>query len=95
MNKFSKDDWVIHRRTGHKGCVSEVTDTYVEVEWILYASGRPLLPHLVKSECCLRSELLEYPDEPRIYSYDELVIAFMTEDEEWYYEVLALKGADQ
>lgn len=95
MNRFKKYDWVLHRRTGHRGSVSEVADNYIEVEWFLYASGRPLLPHLVKSECCLRSELMEYPDEPKIFSYAVLDLALLTKDEDWFNEIQALKGANQ
>ena len=92
MGEINVNDWVRHRRTSHKGSVIDKEGNYYRVQWYVYASGTKLPDNLAIEHLYLKDEIEPLPPEPRIFSYDELVIAFMTEDEDWYYEVLALKG---
>lgn len=89
--EFQINDWVQHARTQYKGTVLDTVGDYVRVQWFTYSSGK-VLANYTDKELVPKYLLKVLPPEPRIFSYDELVIAFMTEDEDWYYEVLALKG---
>lgn len=94
MGEFDLNSWVQHTRTSYKGSVVGHVGDYVRVHWFLFSNGRPL-NDLTNIDLHLKHELKELPNEPKIFSYDELDIALLTNDEQWFNEIQALKGANQ
>jgi hypothetical protein len=60
------------------------------VHWFLYSSGKPLNNDF--DELLLKDEIKPLPPEPKEFSYDVLDLALLTKDEEWYNEIVNLKG---
>lgn len=88
--EFMKNDWVQHNRTSYKGSVVDIEGDYIRVHWFLYFGGNPLKNDNI--DLHHKHELKLLPPEPRIFSYDELDIALLTEDKAWYEEIMSLKG---
>ena len=92
MRKFNLNDWVIRINNGHKGSVVAVEGDYYRVKWMFYTSGNKLIESLAIESLHLGNELTEWPIGPKEFSYDVLDIALLTKDEEWYNEIMSLKG---
>lgn len=90
--KFNLNDWVIRRNNGHKGSVVAVEGVYCRVKWMFYTSGNKLIDNLAVETLHLQDELVEWPLEPKEFSYDVLDIALLTNDQEWIKEIVSLKG---
>lgn len=90
--KFKNGDWVIRRNNGHKGSVVAAEGVYCRVKWMFYTSGNKLIDNLAIESLHLEDELVEWANEPKKFSYDVLDLALLTKDEEWYNEIMNLKG---
>jgi hypothetical protein len=90
MEEIKLNDWVQHNRTSYKGSVIEVEGGYVRVHYYFYNGGAPLKNDF--NEMNLKSEVKLLPPEPKIFSYDVLDVALLTNDQEWIKEIVSLKG---
>lgn len=90
--KFKINQWVIRDSNEHKGSIVAIDGDYYEVHWFLFKSGKPLPKNLAVRSMHLEYQLVEWPDEPPIYSEDKIDLALQTEDEEWFGEIMSLKG---
>ena len=101
---YEPGEWVLSGFHQVRGYVIKSDPYHTEIVSTSHNSGVPIKIEFVenglgekvpKTRTVMTSGLKLAPELPRVYSYDEINLALMTKDKEWYEDITSLRDRQE